>query len=104
MFGLLFNVGILWFLITLFTRQTNSTVSLGETWIVIIGAMVVGIMSRLLLGGVLGPFVVIIDIIALYFLVDKACGTPKQTTIKICGWYLGISFLSGLVSFILRHA
>jgi hypothetical protein len=104
MIGLLFNVGILWFLITLFTRQTNSTVSLGETWMVIIGAMVVGIVSRLLLGGVLGPFVVIIDIIALYFLVDKVCGTPKQTTFKICGWYLGISFFSGLVAFFLSHA
>jgi hypothetical protein len=99
--GLLLNVGILWFLITLFTRQTNSTVSLGETWIVIIGTVVVGVLSRLLLGGFLGPFVVIVDIMALYLIVDKVCGTPKKTTYRICGWYFGITFFLGVVSYFL---
>lgn len=94
--GTFLQVGILWFLITLFTRSTNSSQSLNETWIVIIGMLMVTFLTGLLLGGVLGPFTAIIDIAALYLLVDKVCGTSRKVTIKICAWYLGISFLFGL--------
>ncbi|BCX47502.1 hypothetical protein HAHE_14100 [Haloferula helveola] len=87
------SVGILWFLITLFTRSTNASQSLTETWIVIIGMLIVGFISRLLLSGVLGPFTVIIDIAALYLLVDKVCGASRGVTIRICAWYFGLSFL-----------
>jgi hypothetical protein len=92
-FGIFLQVGILWFLITLFTRQTKASVSLQETWIVIAGAMFIGLLTRLFLSGILGPFTLIIDILVLYVLVDKVCGTARKTTMKICGWYLGISFL-----------
>ena len=94
--GLFLQVGILWFLITLFSRSTNSSQTLTETWIVVIGMLVVGVLTRWFLSGFLGPFTVIIDIAALYLLVDKVCGTSRKVTIKICGWYFGVSFLMAL--------
>lgn len=103
-FGTFLQVGILWFLITLFTGQTNASVSLTETWIVMIGMMIVGVLTRLLLAPFLGPFVVLIDAGALYLLVDKVCGTARKTTLKICGWYLGISFVLALVWALIQSA
>ena len=94
--GTFLQVGILWFIITLFTRSTNSSQSLNETWIVVIGMLIVSFLSRLLLGAILGPFTVIVEIAALYLLVDKVCGTSRKVTVKICAWYLGVSFLFGL--------
>jgi hypothetical protein len=101
--GIFLQVGILWFLITLFTRSTSSSQSLNETWIVVIGMLIVSFLSRLLLGGILGPFTAIIEVAALYLLVDKVCGTSRKVTIKICAWYLGISFLFGLFFAMLSH-
>lgn len=95
-FSLFIQVGILWFLITLFTGSRNSSQSLRETWIVIIGMMIIGILSRLLLGGILGPLLILVDIVTLYFLVDKVCEESQKTTIKICAWYFGLSLLIGL--------
>jgi hypothetical protein len=94
--GLFLQVGILWFLITLLTRSTNANQSLNETWIVIFGMLIVGFVSRLFLSAFLGPFTVLVDVAALYLLVDKVCGTSRKTTIRICAWYFGISFLIGL--------
>lgn len=94
--GLFLQVGILWFLITFFTRSTNSSQSLNETWIVVIGMLIVSVLSRLLLGGILGPFTAVINIAALYLLVDKVCGTNRKVTIRICACYLAVSFLFGL--------
>ncbi len=96
------SVGILWFLITLFTRSTSSSQSLTETWIVVIGMLIVGILSKWFLAGILGPFTVIIDIAALYLLVDKVCRTNRKTTIKICAWFFGLSFLINLFFALLR--
>lgn len=94
--GIFLQVGILWFLITLFTRSTSSSESLNETWIVVFGMLIVSFLTRLLLGGILGPFTVVINIAALYLLVDKVCGTSRKVTVRICAWYFGISFLIGL--------
>lgn len=91
--GTFLSVGILWFLITFFSRSTSSTQSLTETWIVVIGMMIVNLLCRWLLGGILGPFTLIVSIVALYFLIDKVCGTPRNITIRICLWYFGLSFL-----------
>lgn len=94
--GTFISVGLLWFLITLFTRSTNSSQTLTETWIVVIGMLFVSFLSNLLLGGILGPFTAIVNIAALYFLVDKICGASQKVTIKICVWYLILSFLISL--------
>lgn len=101
MFGLFLQVGILWFLITLYSGSTNSSSSLRETWIVLIGMAIVGIVSRLLLQDILGVFTGIISIVALYFLVDKVCGLARKNTIKICVWYFLISFFVSIVGRIL---
>jgi|AntAceMinimDraft_12_1070368.scaffolds.fasta_scaffold02818_2 hypothetical protein len=100
-FSLFLQVGILWFLITLYSNSTNSSTSLRETWIVVLGVATIGIVARFLLGGILGPFVGIINLIALYVLVDKVCGLPQRNTIKICAWYVLVSILVNIVSSIL---
>jgi hypothetical protein len=94
--GVLISVAILWFLITLFTRSTSSSQSLTETWIVVIGMLMVGMLSRWLLEDLLGPFTFVVNVVALYFLVDKVCGTSRAVTIRICAWYFGLSLLIGL--------
>jgi hypothetical protein len=63
--GIFLQVGILWLLITLFTSSTDSSQSLRETWIVVFGMMIVGILTRLLFGGTIGPFTTIIDMVVL---------------------------------------
>ena len=95
------QVGVLWFLITFYSRSTNSSSTLRETWIVVIGMLIVGLFSRLLLGGILGPFTGILSLIALYFLVDKICGLSRKITIKICVFYVVIMILFGIVGRIL---
>lgn len=95
--GTFLAVGILWFLITWFTSSTNSSHSLNLTWIVVIGMLIVGMLTKFFLSGILGPFTVIVDIAALYFLVDKVCETSQRITVRICAWYLGLSFLISLV-------
>ncbi|MDP0491212.1 MAG: hypothetical protein Q7Q71_09215 [Verrucomicrobiota bacterium JB023] len=87
------SVGILWFLITFFSGSTNSEQSLRETWIVILGVGMVGLIGRFLLG----PFAFLLEIVALYFLILKVCDLRRQIAMKICGYYLAISFLISLV-------
>ena len=99
---LFFQVGILWLLITIFTNSVDSSRSLRETWIVIIGMMLFGLISRWFLADLLGVFTGLLDLVALYFLIDKVCGQSRKVTLKICGWYLGISILIGLFSFLIN--
>jgi len=97
LFSLFFQVGILWLLITLFTRSTSSSQSLRETWIVILGMMIFGFFSRWFLDDIFGPLTGLLNIAWLYFLIDKVCRQSRKVTLKICGWYLGILFFSQLI-------
>lgn len=99
--GTFISVALLWLLITFFTRATDPSESLTETWIVIIGMQIVRFFSRLLLGGVIGPFVVLIELAALYLLVDRVCEIGRPRTLRICLWYVGLSFLMNLIFVIL---
>jgi hypothetical protein len=94
--GSFVSAAILWFLITLFTRSTNSSQTLTETWIVVIGMAMVSIVTRLLLGGILGIFTLVLNVVALYLLVDKVCGASRAATIRICVWYFVLTFLINL--------
>ena len=100
-FGTFISVAVLWFLITLFTRSTSSSRNLNEAWIVVIGMLIVRFVLRHLLGGVLGLFTIVLEIGALYLLVDKICGTSRATTIRICVWYFVVSFLINLFFYII---
>ncbi len=102
-FGLFLQVGILWFLITLFTGSTDANQSLRETWIVIIGMLIVSLLIRFLLAVLFpesllaGIAALMLSIVALYVLVDKVCGASKKATTRICAWYFGIGFLFSLI-------
>lgn len=91
--GVFIEVAILWLLITALTGAQDSAQSLRETWIVIIGMMFVNLLVSLFLKTLLGPLVAVIPVVALYFLIDKVLGESRKTTLRICGWYLAISFL-----------
>ena len=95
--NILLQVGVLWFLITFYSRATKSSSTLRETWIVVIGVFIVGVISRFLLGWILGSFTGIISLIALYFLVDKVCGLSRKITIKICVFYTIIMVILGVI-------
>ena len=91
--GPFIQVALLWFLITVFTDSRDSSQSLRETWIVILGVFIVGVFSKLLLGEILGSLTFLIDVVALYFLVEKICEPRRGKTIRICIWYFVLSFL-----------
>jgi len=95
-FSIFISLALLWFLVTLFTRSTNSSQTLTESWIIVIGMLIVNLLSKLFLYHFLGIFTLVVNIIALYFLVDKICGTPKSITIRICAWYFGLTFVMNL--------
>ncbi|MGC6426503.1 MAG: hypothetical protein ACON5H_05840 [Akkermansiaceae bacterium] len=77
-------------MITIFTGSTNSSQSLRETWIVLLGMLIASYLARFLFGGVLGPFAGLLSIAVLYFLIGKICGVRRKVALRICGWYLGI--------------
>ena len=101
MFSLVAHGALIWLLITLFSRSTNSNQTLRETWIVVIGMSAVRLVTFFLFGGFLGLLTFVIDVVVLYFLVDKVCELNRRVTIKICVWYTIIVFLIGVVSIIL---
>lgn len=82
------HTAILWFLITFFTRSTSADRSLIQTMVVVGGMFLVGIVSEFALRPAIGFFTMVIELAALYWLVDKSCETNRKTTIKICLWYL----------------
>lgn len=86
--GTFLDLGILWFLIVLFTGSMEAVQSCRETWIVIFGVMIAGIVFRSLLGDSLRPLATPFQLVALYCLVGWSCGADRRTTLKICGWYL----------------
>jgi len=94
--SLIIPAAILWFLITFFTRSTNASQTQTEALIVVSGMLVVRLVTRFFLAGFLGIFVVVVNIVVLYVLVDKVCGTSRAVTIRICAWYFGISILINL--------
>lgn len=89
--GTFLDLGILWFLITLFTDSTNAEQSYRETSIVIFGVMTIGVGFKLFLGDT--PLVIPVQLAALYYLVDWSCGCDRRITWKICGWYLVTSLI-----------
>jgi len=101
MFSLVAHGALIWLLITLFSRSTNSSQTLRETWVVVIGMSAVRLVTFLLFGGFLGLLTFVIDVVVLYFLVDKVCELNRRATVKICVWYVIVVFLIGVVTNIL---
>jgi hypothetical protein len=99
--GTFLDLGILWFLIVLFTGSIDEEQSYRETWIVIFGVMIVGLVLRSVLSESLRPLATPFQLVALYYLVDWSCGTDRKTTLKICGWYLVASLATGTASYFL---
>ena len=99
--GTFLDLGILWSLIVLFTGSIDEEQSYRETWIVIFGVMIVGIVFRSVLSESLRPLATPFQLVALYYLVDWSCGTDRKTTLKICGWYLVASLATGTASYFL---
>lgn len=67
----------------------------------VFGMMIVNLVLMLLFRGGLAPVALVLDIAALYLLVDKVCASNRTTTFKICGWYIGFRLLLALLSALL---
>ncbi len=94
-------MGILWFLIALFTESSNSEQSRREAGMIAVGAMLAGLLTHLLVGKALWPLTVVTQLGTLYFLVRKVCDTEPLTALKICGWYVIVCILAFLASYFL---
>ena len=99
--GTLLDLGLLWFLVVLFTDSTDADQSYREAWIVIIGVMAVGLVFAAVVGDWLAS---LFQVIALYFLVGWSCGTDRRTTLKICGWYLAVTLSFETAAYLLTGA
>lgn len=86
--GTFIDLCILWVLIVGFTGSIDAEQSYRETFIVVFGVMLVGLVAGFILNDSLQLLVTPLRLVALYFLVGWSCGTPRKTTLKICGWYL----------------
>jgi hypothetical protein len=102
--GTFINLGVLWFLNTLFTGSIDAERSYRETWIVWFGVALAGLVGRGILGDSLGPHAFIIQTVALYFLVGWCCDTERRVTLKITGWYFVLSAALSLVFYLLSRA
>lgn len=97
-FSFALQLGLLWFLITLFTRQTDSRQSFRESLIVLglylLGSIVLKVLAAVI--AIPGWLVIVPQIGLLYLLLDKVCGNATGVTIRICAWFFGLSLLFGL--------
>jgi len=95
-FGTFLDLGILWFLITLFTGSIDSERSFREAWIVAFGVKIIGFVCHAILDKAWAPLSVVVELGVLYFLVERVCETERRATLKICGWYLAICLALGI--------
>ena len=89
--GTFLDFAVLWFLIAIFTESSESEESVRDTWIVVFGVGMAGMVSQWILGDSLRLLALPIEGITLYCLVEWSWGTERKITLKICGWYLGTS-------------
>ena len=91
--GTIFDLALLWFLIVYFTGSISSEHSYRETWIVVFGTKIVGLVSSFALPDGFRELAAVAQLITLFYLVGWTCGTDGRTTLKICGWYLALGLI-----------
>jgi hypothetical protein len=101
--GTIIDLCILWVFVVGFTGSIDADQSYREACIVVFGVMLVGLVARLVLADSLQMLATPLQWVALYFLVDWACETPRKTTLKICGWYLVASITLNMTVYYLTR-
>ncbi len=101
--GTFIDIAILWLIIVIFTESSDSEQSFRDTWIVLFGVGMVGLVFQLILGASLRFLALPIEGIALYLLVEWSCGTERKVTLKICGWYVVVSAVFKLAGYYLTR-
>jgi hypothetical protein len=99
MIGLGISLTLLWILIALFNKSGHPELDQREAQIVVMGVAIVGIIAWLLFGRIFRPAPALLQLVALFILVERVCETDRPTTIRICGYYLLVLFV---LHFILR--
>ena len=104
MYGFILNfiisAGVLWFLISYFTKGTEGGERKAMTICLIVMAcnMVMSFTLRPIIGG----FTLLITLAVLFFSIEWICDTSRRNTWWIMGCYLVIMLLIGLVSTLLN--
>ena len=99
MLGLALQIGLLWFFINFFTKETDAQAGMRSALIVlgcIIGARIVLFFLSMMDVPIPWFLAIPIELAVLYYAVSWACGHPAKTTLKICGAYLVTAILINL--------
>jgi hypothetical protein len=97
------SLPLLWVLIVYFTRSLDNKQSFREAFICTLGLAVI---SMIFAWFVFVPFNLLrfpVQMVALYFLIDRVCECSVATTWRIVIWYLVISVTFGVLFYLLRQ-
>ncbi len=99
MYGIVISSGVLWFLISYFTRGTEGGAK--KAFGIILIVMMCNFVLAFTLTPIIGGFSSLISIAVLYFSVEWICDTSRRNTLWITGCYFVIMLIIGVVSAIL---
>lgn len=100
MIGIVISTGVLWFLISYFTRGTEGGAQ--KAFGIIMIVTVSQIFARIILVPFLGGFASLITLPILFFSIEWICDTTRRNTWWITCCYFVTMILIGLVSALLK--
>lgn len=87
---------LLWLLIVIFTKSTNSGRSRYQAGIVAFGTIIPALVLALLLIPYYGkqtmPFIRLFQVFILYFLIRKTCYLSRSAALHLCTWFVVLVF------------
>jgi hypothetical protein len=95
---------LVWLLIVIFTGSRDSEQSYREALICTIGLAVISIIFSFF---VPYPYKLIrfpLQVVALYFLIDRICGCSIATTWRIIIWYVVLTLVFGVLFYFFRQS
>ncbi len=99
MYGIVISAGVLWFLISYFTRGTEGGSK--KAFAISLIVMLCNFVLNFTLTPIIGGFSALISGAVLYFSVEWICYTSRRNTLWITGCYFVIMIIIGIVSVIL---
>lgn len=97
MVSFVISAGTLWFLLVLFHEGSNFDAQEQQALAIILVVSLVGWVANLLLPDGFGPVALLLQVVALYFAVDKLCGYSTRTTWKIVGSFFGAHLILSMI-------
>jgi len=92
---------LLWLLIVIFTKSTNSQRSEDQAGIVMFGTIIPAAVLALLIIPSFGkqtiPFIRLFQIFLLYFLLRKTCYLSRGAALHLCTWFIALVIVGGYI-------